>query len=40
MQDENMSNDPFSWGYLLAGLGVLLALPLMPTIAGWFVFYL
>jgi hypothetical protein len=40
MQDDNSSQDPFNWGYLIAALVVLLALPLMPTIMGWFVFYL
>jgi hypothetical protein len=40
MQDDNSLHDPFNWGYLLAALGVLLALPLMHVILGWFVFYL
>jgi hypothetical protein len=40
MQDDNSSHDPFNWGYLIAALGVLLALPLMHVILGWFVFYL
>jgi hypothetical protein len=40
MQDDNSLHDPFSWGYVIAALGVLLALPLMHVILGWFVFYL
>jgi hypothetical protein len=40
MQDDNSSQDPFNWGYLLAAVGVLVALPLMHVIVGWFVFYL
>jgi hypothetical protein len=40
VQDDNSSHDPFSWGYLFTALGVLLALPLMYVILGWFVFYL
>ena len=40
MQDDNSPHDPFNWGYLIAALGVLLALPLMHVILGWFVFYL
>ncbi|WP_268801398.1 hypothetical protein [Paraglaciecola hydrolytica] len=40
MQHENAKNDPFSWGYVAAALVVLLALPLMNAIIGWFVYYL
>jgi hypothetical protein len=40
MQHENEVNDPFSWGYVAAALLVLLALPLMNAIIGWFVYYL
>jgi hypothetical protein len=40
MQDDNSTHDPFNWGYVIAALGVLLALPLMHVILGWFVFYL
>lgn len=40
MQDDDSSYDPFNWGYLIAALGVLLALPLMHVILGWLVFYL
>ena len=40
MQDDDSSHDPFNLGYLLAALGVMLALPLMHVIFGWFVFYL
>ena len=40
MQQDNLSHDPFNWGYLFAALGVLLALPLLPIILSWFVFYL
>ncbi|MFT4807890.1 MAG: hypothetical protein ACI9LX_001213 [Paraglaciecola sp.] len=40
MQEDNSSHDPFNWGYLIIALGVLLALPLMFVIVGWFVFYL
>jgi hypothetical protein len=38
-QNESL-NDPFSFGYLLAILVTLLALPLMHVILGWLVFYL
>ncbi|MGS2721838.1 hypothetical protein [Paraglaciecola aestuariivivens] len=40
MQDNNSLQDPFNWGYFFAAVGVLLALPLMHVILGWFVFYL
>jgi len=40
MQDDNSPHDPFNWVYLITALGVLLALPLMHVILGWFVFYL
>ena len=40
MQDDNSPNDPFNWGYLIAAVGTLVALPLMHVILGWFVFYL
>ncbi|GAC19778.1 hypothetical protein [Paraglaciecola arctica] len=40
MQDDNSPHDPFNWGYLVAALGALLAMALLPTITGWFVFYL
>jgi hypothetical protein len=40
MQDNPKSNDPFSWTYLLAAIGVLAVLPLMHVVIGWFIFYL
>ncbi|MEP4891917.1 MAG: hypothetical protein ABJV04_17985 [Aliiglaciecola sp.] len=40
MQDQSFEKDPFSWTYLLVALVVLLALPLLPAIAGWLTFYL
>lgn len=40
MQDDSQFKDPFNWGYVFAAVGVLLALPLMHVILGWFVFYL
>lgn len=40
MQDNNAEKDPFSWKYVLIGFVVLLALPLMHVILGWFAFYL
>ncbi|GAC15011.1 hypothetical protein [Aliiglaciecola lipolytica] len=40
MQEQSPTKDPFNWTYLLVGLGVLLALPLMHVFLGWFAFYL
>lgn len=40
MQDDHSSQDPFNWGYVFAAVGILVALPLMHVILGWFVFYL
>jgi hypothetical protein len=40
MQNDVNSHDPFNWGYLIAALVILLALPLMHVILGWTVFFL
>ena len=41
-QNENKlaPHDPFNLTYLLVALVVLLALPLMHVILGWFTFYI
>ena len=33
-------HDPFNFKYLLAALAVLIALPMMHVILGWFTFYI
>lgn len=38
MHQDNELKDPFNWGYFIAVLVVLLALPLMHVILGWLVF--
>jgi hypothetical protein len=40
MQDDHSVNEPFNWIYFFAALGLLVALPLMHVIIGWFKFYL
>lgn len=40
MQNEETVQDPFNWTYLLISLVVLVAIPLMHVILGWFVYYL
>lgn len=40
MHDQNAEKDPFSWGYFLTALVVLLAFPLLHVILGWLTFYL
>lgn len=39
MQQDEQLKDPFNSKYLLAILLTLLALPLMPAILGWTVFF-
>lgn len=40
-QENNLaSHDPFNAKYLLIALVVLLALPMMHVILGWFTFYI
>ena len=36
--DENFK-DPFNIYYLLAAAGVLVAMPLLNVLGGWYVFY-
>ena len=40
MQDEQEFKDPFNFTYFLIAEGLLVALPLMHAVIGWFVFYL
>ena len=40
MQNEDTPLDPFNWTYFLVALAVLVALPLMHVILGWFAFFL
>lgn len=40
MSDGSNFKDPFNIWYLLAALGVLMAMPLLNMICGWFVFYI
>ena len=40
MSDNTDFKDPFNVWNFLAALGVLLAMPLLNAIVGWFVFYI
>ncbi|MDU0354834.1 hypothetical protein RS130_13710 [Paraglaciecola aquimarina] len=40
MQEDENYQDPFNWYYFFAAVAVLVALPLMHPIIGWFVYYL
>lgn len=40
MQHESGTQDPFNWKYFFAAVAMLVALPLMHVIIGWFTFYL
>ncbi|AWL11363.1 hypothetical protein HMF8227_00868 [Saliniradius amylolyticus] len=40
MQEKQTSQDPFNFKYLLIALVVMLAMPTVHAILGWFVFYL
>lgn len=40
MQNEETVYDPFNWTYFLVALVVLVSIPLMHVILGWFAFYL
>ena len=40
MQEEQGLQDPFNWVYFFAAVGLLVSLPLMHVIIGWFTFYL
>lgn len=40
MQEPSESYDPFNWTYFLATVGVMVAIPLLHVILGWFTFYL
>ncbi|WP_281358651.1 hypothetical protein [Alteromonas ponticola] len=39
MADNIKFNEPFNWWYFFAIIAVLVALPLMHIIAGWFTFW-
>lgn len=40
MQEDQGLQDPFNWGYFFAAVLLLVSLPLMHVIIGWFKFYL
>jgi hypothetical protein len=39
MSNEENFKDPFNMVYFLAALGVLVAMPLLNVLCGWYVFY-
>ncbi len=39
MSSDTNFKDPFNVWYFLAAIGILVALPLLNVICGWFVFY-
>ena len=40
MSSDSNFKDPFNVWYFLAAVAVLLAMPLLNAICGWFVFYI
>ncbi|WP_255456464.1 hypothetical protein [Paraglaciecola sp. L3A3] len=40
MHDEKEFKDPFSFTHFLIAVGLLVALPLMHVVIGWFVYYI
>lgn len=40
MADDSQFKEVYNWWYFLGALVALLAFPLLPTICGWFAFYI